>query len=375
MNTADIKRWSDSTLFLGTDITHWLLALAAALLAYLVATWALRFALQRLQRMATHSRTTLDDAAVQVLSGTNRILIAVAALLIGVNLLDLPDRWATRVSQLWFVAVALQLALWGGRAIRIGLDRYLQRHAPNSAAHASASATLMSWGLHTALWSMVTLAILSNLGVDITAFVASLGVGGIAVALAVQNVLGDLFASLSIAIDKPFEVGDFIAFDSVSGTVEHVGLKSTRIRSLSGEQVVVSNTDLLKQTLSNYKRQAQRRVQFGFGLTYDTTPDQAERIAGVARRIIEQRPKLKFDRAHFKGFGDSSLDFEVVYFVTEPDYTLYMDEQQLINLALMRELGRMGVSFAFPTRTVILSGVQEAAALEPLARAAPTRAH
>src|SRR5205085_7302607 len=119
MNTADIKHWGDSTLFLGTDITHWLLALGAALLAYLVATWALRFALKRLQRMAGRSRTTLDDAAVQVLSGTNRALIAVAALLIGVNLLDLPDRWATRVSQLWFVAVALQLALWGGRAIRI----------------------------------------------------------------------------------------------------------------------------------------------------------------------------------------------------------------------------------------------------------------
>jgi small-conductance mechanosensitive channel len=371
----DVQHWSDTTLFLGTDITHWLLALAAALVTYAVLSAALRFAVNRLQRVAAHSRTSLDDAVVQVLSGTNRALILVAALLVGLNLLDLSDRWATRVSQLWFVAVALQLALWGGRAISIAMDRYLQRHAPNSAVQASASATLMSWGLHTALWSMVLLAILSNLGVNITAFVASLGVGGIAVALAVQNILGDLFASLSIAIDKPFEVGDFIVFGAVSGTVEHVGLKSTRIRSLNGEQVVASNTDLLKQVISNYKRLAERRIAFSIGITYDATPEQVERIPGIVERIIKQRPKLRFDRAHFKAFGESSLDFEVVYFVTVADYNLYMDEQQAINLALMREFRRLGVDFAFPTRTVVLSNAQDSAAPEPLARPAANRAH
>src|SRR5687767_11472009 len=158
----------------------------------------------------------------------------------------------------------------------------------------SASAVLLSWSLRTVLWAVVLLAMLSNMGVNITAFVASLGVGGIAVALAVQNILGDLFASLSIAVDKPFEVGDFIVVGGVSGTVEHVGVKSTRIRALSGEQVVISNTDLLKQTVSNYKRLTQRRIVFKFGVTYDTTPEQAEAIPGLVKRIIEAQSKVRF---------------------------------------------------------------------------------
>jgi len=353
---TDLHQLLSTHTFLGLPAGRWLVATLAAALVFVGMTSALRFGLQRLQRLAARTHTGFDDAVVQVLSGTNRWLIALAALLVGLNLLDLPERWQQRVAQLWFIAVALQFALWGGRAIRIVLDRYLQRHAPANGAHTSATATLMAWGLRTALWSVVLLAILSNLGVNITAFVASLGVGGVAVALAVQNILGDLFASLSIAIDKPFEVGDFVIFGEVQGTVEYVGLKSTRIRALSGEQVVVSNTDLLKQTIHNYKRLQQRRVVFGFGVTYDTTPEQMEQIPPVVERVVRASDKLRFDRAHFKAFGDSSLDFEVVYFVLSAEYQVYMDEQQKINLALMRELKRLGVDFAFPTRTVVLTG-------------------
>jgi small-conductance mechanosensitive channel len=201
---------------------------------------------------------------------------------------------------------------------------------------------------------MVLLGMLSNLGVNITAFVASLGVGGIAVALAAQNVLGDLFASLSIVIDKPFEVGDFIALGAVSGTVENVGLKTTRIRSLGGEQVVMSNTELLKQTISNYKRLAERRIVFGFGVRYGTPPELLAQIPGIAEQAVKSGSRLRFDRAHFKALGESSLDFEVVYIVLDADYNLYMDEQQRINLELVRELAARGVEFAFPSRTVYL---------------------
>ena len=162
------------------------------------------------------------------------------------------------------------------------------------------------------LWSVVLLMILDNLGVNITALVASLGIGGIAVALAVQNILGDIFASLSIALDRPFAIGDFIVVGDVLGTVEYIGLKTTRIRSLSGEQIVFSNADLLKSRIRNYKRMTERRVVFGFGVVYQTPHDKLERIPAMVREVIEAQPKTRFDRAHFKEYGDSALAFEAV---------------------------------------------------------------
>jgi small-conductance mechanosensitive channel len=350
--------WPPSAWFAGLDrdLGQWLLALAVTLAVYLAATLALGVAARRLQRVAARSRTRVDDVLLDIAGATSHGLIALAAGLVGLGLLDLDVRWQQRIDRLWFIAVALQLALWGQRAIRLLPERVLRHEASGTATHAGITATLILWALRSALWAVVLLAILSNLGVNITAFVASLGVGGIAVALAVQNVLGDLINSLSIAVDKPFEVGDFITFGDVAGTVEHVGLKSTRIRSLGGEQIITANGDLLKQTIHNYKRQAERRVLFAFRLTYGTTPDQAAAATAAVRRIIESRPQLRFDRAHFKGFGESALDYEVVYFVRVADFNTYMDEQQAINLALMRAFADLGVGFAFPTRTVRVDG-------------------
>jgi len=158
-------------------------------------------------------------------------------------------------------------------------------------------------------------------------------------------------------VDKPFEVGDFVVVGSVSGTVQVIGLKTTRIRSLQGEQVVMSNTDLLKQTISNYRLLEERRIVFTFGVTYDTTPEQAEAIPGVVRKLVESHENLRFDRAHFKAFGASSLDYEVVYIVKDPAYGVYMDMQQSLNIGLMRELKAMGVEFAFPTQTVHIASL------------------
>lgn len=356
MNLSLLADWLARTRLYGMPLTELGIAVAVALGSWLAMSIALRYGLARAGAAAQRTTNHVDDGVVDILGGTNRWLLALAALLIGVGVLDLSPRWNARVGQLWFVALAAQFALWANRAVSLGLRRYVARHATPGMTQVSASATLLSWALRTTLWAVVLLAILSNLGVNITAFIASLGVGGIAVALAVQNILGDLLASLAIAVDKPFEVGDFIVVGSVAGSVEHVGLKTTRIRSLSGEQVVMSNTDLLKQTVSNYRRLAERRIEFGFGVSYDTTPEQAEAIPGVVERIVRSNDKLRFDRAHLKRFGDSSIDFEVVYIVLDPDFNLYMDFQQAINLALMRELGRLGVEFAFPTRTLHIAG-------------------
>ncbi|MFI8617792.1 mechanosensitive ion channel family protein [Acidovorax sp. NPDC077693] len=369
MQDFPFMTWVRETTVIGIPLWSLLLALAAAVTTYFAIMVVLHLLTRRARSWASRSGSATAHTAADVLAGTSRLLVLLVALLVGANFLDLPLRWETRLSQLWFVAVALQLGLWGMRAIGLGVGRYVQRHSSSGMTQVSASATLLSWGLRTLLWSVVALAILSNLGVNITAFIASLGVGGIAVALAVQNILGDLFASLAIAVDKPFEVGDFIVVGNVSGTVQVIGLKTTRIRSLQGEQIVMSNTDLLKQTISNYRMLEKRRIVFQFGVSYATTPEQAEAIPGVVRRLIEAHPELRLDRVHFKSFGESSLQYEVVYIVQDPAFNLYMDLQQSINLALMREFKAMGVAFAFPTSTVHIARDRPATAASVAAKA------
>jgi len=325
----------------------WAIALACGLAAYLVLRLCLRGLLGRFERLARRTANDTDDAVLDVLRATRPWVLAAVSVLLTLELLDLPGRWHERVSHLWFVVIVLQLALWLSRAVTLLMHRQLERHAhlPQS----SASATLLSWGLQTALWTTVVLAVLANLGVNITAMVTSLGVGGIAVALAVQNILGDLFASLAIALDKPFEVGDAIAVKDISGTVERVGLKTTRIRAPGGEQIVMSNADLLKNAVSNYKRQSQRRVEFRFALSLATSAEQARSVPALVQQIVETQPQVHFDRAHLKRIGDAALEYEVVYLVLESDYTLHMNVQQAICLALIEKLQADGIAFAVPT--------------------------
>lgn len=359
MDTASATAaWLQHETFWGMSAASLLIAAAAALGTCAVLMLLLGWAMARARRNAEagRQRSGAAQAVLEVLSGTSHLLILLAALLVGAGMLDLPPRWQGRVGQLWFLAVALQVGLWGTRATVLVVDRYRVHHGSANPAQISASATLMSWGLRTVLWATVLLAILSNLGVNITAFIASLGVGGIAIALAVQNVLGDLFASMAIAVDKPFEVGDFIVVGGIAGTVQQIGVKTTRIRALSGEQVVMSNTDLLKQTINNYRHMQERRIVFKFSVPYGTRAEDAEAIPQAVRRIIEAEPQARFDRAHLQAFGDNGLTYEVVYIVLDPGYNLYMDLQQKINLALMRELQALGVPFAVPVRALHMAG-------------------
>lgn len=218
-----------------------------------------------------------------------------------------------------------------------------------------AALNVMSWVARLALWSVVVLLVLDNLGINITAAVAGLGIGGVAVALAVQNILGDLFASLSIVLDKPFVVGDFLAIDDYLGSVEHVGLKTTRLRSLSGEQLVMSNTDLLKSRLRNYGRMDERRVAFTLGVTYRTPREKLKKIPRMIEAAVKAQENTRFDRSHFKAYGDFSLNFETVYYVLDQDYNLYMDIQQEINFAIHEAFEAEGIEFAYPTQTLFLA--------------------
>jgi len=207
------------------------------------------------------------------------------------------------------------------------------------------------------LWVIVFITALDKFGVNVTTLVTGLGIGGVAIALAVQNVLGDLFAALSIVFDKPFDVGDSIAVDQMQGTVERIGLKTTRVRSVSGEQIIISNSELLKSRIRNYKRQLDRRVVFTTDVTYGTTPETVARIPGMIREVVSSQQPVRFDRSHFTQYTDSALRIETVYFVLDADYGRYLDIQQMINLELLRRFRAEQIELAFPTRTVVLEGV------------------
>jgi small-conductance mechanosensitive channel len=202
------------------------------------------------------------------------------------------------------------------------------------------------------LWTLVILLSLDNVGVNVTALIAGLGIGGIAVALAAQNILSDLFASLSIVLDKPFVLGDVIAIENFTGTVEHIGIRTTRLRSLSGEQLIFANNELLKSTIRNYKRLSDRRVVFTIDVTFETPHAKLAMIPGIIREAISAQQSVRVDRVHFKAIGTSGLVFEAVYFVVEPDYNLYMDIQQAINLAILERFEREQIEFAYPTQTL-----------------------
>ena len=340
--------WLQAELW-GNSLGRWLIALALVLLVGMVVP-AVRARLERRLRAGAAGHAVLGYGA-EILAGTRRSILLLLALFIGARAVELPAKVDAALTTLTAVALLLQVTLWAQRVFNVWLGNYEQRARHGDGGDATIVG-LISFVGRTAIWAIALLMILDNLGFNITTLVASLGIGGVAIALAVQNVLADLFASLSIGLDKPFVVGDFIIVDDLMGTVEHVGLKTTRLRSLSGEQLVFSNGDLLKSRIRNYKRMYERRIVFTFGVVYDTPRETLARLADEVRAIIEAQPKTRFDRAHFFRFGEFSLDFEVVYFVLDPDYNLYMDIQQAINLAIMARFEALDVGFAFPTSTL-----------------------
>lgn len=339
--------------FYGNPLYDWLAAAAIGIMLALSFHVAQRVMLRRLASMSRRTETRIDDFIVDILDHTRFLFLLVIAFYFGSQYLELPPKTARLIAHIAIVILLVQVALWGNRGIALWLGDYLKRHRDTDAAGAT-TMSVLGFIARVALWSVLLLMILDNLGFNITALVASLGIGGVAVALAVQNILGDIFASLSIAMDKPFAIGDFIIVDDAMGSVEYIGLKTTRLRSLSGEQIVFSNNDLLKSRIRNYKRMYERRVVFGFGVTYQTPLSKLEAIPPKVKEIVTAQQKTRFDRAHFKEYGDSSLNFEVVYFVQDPDFNLYMDIQQAINLALMRYFDQERIDFAYPTRTLYL---------------------
>jgi small-conductance mechanosensitive channel len=346
-------------------VMQWLTAIGLTVVIVLAVRLAKPMLVRRLQALSKRTRLSIDDAIVHALDSTRLWLVTVIATSVGSAALDLPSRAQQLIDGAAAVALFLQIGLWLSDLLKFWLDRS-EKKARTASPGAATSLAAVGFVGRIVLWSVIALLALDNLGINVTTLVAGLGIGGVAVALAVQNILGDLFASLSIVIDKPFVVGDFIIVDDYMGSVEHVGLKTTRIRSLGGEQIIFSNSDLLKSRTRNYKRMFERRIVFKFGVTYQAKPEQLEQIPPVVKRLVEANgDKVRFERAHFFAFGESSLDFEVVFWIRSADYNLYMDIQQALNLALMRELDKIGVQFAYPTRTLFVEGPVQVDGIKP----------
>ena len=338
------------------DLENWMMAVGVFLGATALMVVLRMFFLRRLSNMANRTVTRVDDLVVKMLNRSYLVFkLAIAAYLASIFLV-MPESWRLVVSRIAVASLILQLGIWGDTALRGWRGQLLA--TPGDGAR-KASSTILFFMMRLVVWTVAFLMTLDNFGFNITTLVASLGIGGIAVALATQNILGDLFASLSIMLDKPFEVGDFIIVGDALGAVEYIGLKTTRLRGLGGEQIVFSNGELLRSRIHNHKRMESRRVAFLLRVAYGTSEAQVTAIPAMIREIISSRTDVRFERAHFFRYGDWSLDYEVVYHFKSPDYILHMDTQEQILLQIYRAFQREGIQFAHPLSVVRVAGAHD----------------
>jgi small-conductance mechanosensitive channel len=337
----------------GATATQWLIAAATLVGVYLALVLLRGMLVRRLGTLAARTTTDWDDLAVQIVERTRWYFVLLVATYAATRIVPAQGEFARVLRALAVLVVLVQAGVWGNGIIGFGADHYARQRA---AADVGTRTTIQAVGYagRFVLWALLIVTALQNFGINVTALITGLGVGGIAVALAVQNILGDLFAALSIVIDKPFVVGDSIQVDNISGTIEHLGLKTTRIRSVTGEQIVISNADLLKSRIRNFKRMEQRRATFSLDLAFDTPTDKLAAVPAMVRQVIEAQPLAQFDRSHLLSIAETGLRVESAYFVLDPDYNKYADIQQTINLELLRRLGEQRIELATPARTVLL---------------------
>jgi small-conductance mechanosensitive channel len=337
----------------GNSLRAWFVAAMVFIVALGVLLLVRRLLAYRLGALAARTTNIVDDLGAEIARRTRFYFLVALAVAVGARFIVLPDRMASTLDKAIALIVLFQAAFWGTAAIAFYVTRHIERRRDTIEASNAWAIRALGLAARLVVWALAFVAVLDNLGFDVTALVTGLGVGGIAIALAVQTILGDVLAAMAIVFDKPFVVGDFIVVDDLAGTVEAIGLKTTRLRSLSGEQLVFGNGELLKSRIRNFKRLYERRNVFSLDVTYDTPADVVARIPVLLREIVEAQDPVRFDRSHFSGYGESALRFETVYYVLDPQYNKHMDIQQAIFIAVLERFRREGIDFAFPTRTVV----------------------
>jgi small-conductance mechanosensitive channel len=357
--------------FLGNTVRDWLSALAL-FAGILVGQLLLRYVLvKRIGALAKRTTTDIDDLVVDLLGRTKFLfMMAMALAAAAARLLQTdtvlqpgadpapPTLGITLVRVFVVFALFVQCVIWGNGLIAYWIGHMAARQASASGGDNQGNIAILravGTAAKVVLFIALFLVALEGLHIRVTPLITGLGIGGIAIALAVQNILGDLFGAVSILVDKPFTVGDFVVVDDQKGHIQHIGMKSTRVRSLGGEQIIFSNADLLKSRVRNFRRMEERRVMFATAVTYTTPHDTLARIPGMIKEIIESQSPVRFERCHFLKYSDSSLDFETVFWVLSPDYIVFADIMQNVNLALLTKFQAEGIEFAFPTRTILIN--------------------
>jgi small-conductance mechanosensitive channel len=339
-------------LLLAIPAAEWLIAAVIGAVVW-ASLWLLRDLIaSRYQKYSSTKNPTLVRLVVYLIGNTKQILLFAVALDVARESLTLPDRIQHVVSNTVMILILIQVGLWAGRTVRFYLEmKELERGADRVFA---GSLDIVSFVSRMLIWSLLILVALDNVGVNITALLAGLGVGGVAVALALQNVLGDLFASLSIALDKPFVIGDSLVIDTFIGKVEHIGIKTTRLRSEGGEQIILSNADILKSRVRNFGRLSQQRILATIRLDFDTPAEKLKEMPKLLENIVREHAHARFERCHLKTLGESCFQFELSYFVQQPTINPMLDLQQAVNFRIIDELRRFGVEFAYPTQLVVI---------------------
>jgi len=337
------------TIFFGNPLKDWAIALGSVLFFCIVARIMQKIVLKKVQQLATKTDSSLDDFIVRLIQRSVTPMLYAFAVYIGLQYLVLP----AQVNKVLYIAVLVISVFFIVNIISSIFSYFFRQFESKGEQVKQARGILLI--VKIVLWIIGIIFLIDNLGYDITTIIAGLGIGGIAIALAAQAILGDLFSYLVIFFDKPFETSDFIVIGDKSGIVEYIGIKTTRLRTLSGEQLIVSNTDLTNSRVQNFKRMEKRRVVLSIGVTYETKADIIERIPEIIRELVESYKEVSFDRAHFSAFGDFSLNFEIVYYILSADYLVFMNSQQSINLSILERFEQEGIDFAYPTQKLFLA--------------------
>lgn len=342
-----------SSIYLGNSTRAWLIAAVMAAVVYIALAVVRRVLISRLGVLAARTETDFDDAIVDLVKNTRPFFVAAVSLGAALRGLNIHSKLVGPLTAVIELLVLLQIGLWISGLIAFLVERSLTKRREVADRIGIAAMRAIGITVKTVAWIVIFIvAVQFVFGKPVTALITGLGVGGIAIALAVQNILGDLLAAVAIVFDRPFDVGDTIAVDTMVGTVEQIGLKTTRLRSVTGEQLIIGNGELLKSKLRNYKRMYERRVLLNLDLTFDTAPDVITRIPPMIQEIVSAQQGVRFERSHFAGFLESALRIETVYYVLDPDYSRSMDVQQAVNLEVLRRFKAQSINFAFPTTTV-----------------------
>jgi small-conductance mechanosensitive channel len=340
-------------IYFGNTIQKYIVAIGIFVLVIIVVKVFRLIVLRRLKKWAEKTETTFDDFILIGIKNSVIPILYYSAIYFAARSLNLSDSVRNIFDVLSIVVVTFFII----RLITSTLDFSIISYTAKQDAGDKKAKQLKSISAlaRIIIWCVALVFLLDNLGFDISAVVAGLGIGGIAVALAAQSILGDLFSYFIIFFDKPFELGDYIKVGDKNGTIEHIGIKTTRIRALSGEQLVFSNTDLTSSRLHNFKKLQKRRKVFMLGVIYETPAEKLKIIPDIVKDIITEEEKSDYDRGHFKTFGDFSLNFEFVYYVLSPDYATYMDTQHNINMKIFNKFKEEGIEFAYPTQLVYVN--------------------